>query len=141
MTATGWRCSRRSLAPRLSRKLAAGADFLQSQMIFDLDALHTFLDRAADLLVNVRFYAGVALLRNQDMADHARRLPGCLLPDVAYRQISMGGGVELATDLAVELAALSSVDALHIFPLGAETATREVAAAFRSARGVPSQRR
>jgi hypothetical protein len=49
--------------------------------------------------------------------------------------------MELATELATELAAMPGVDALHIFPLGAETETREVAAAFRSARGVPAQRR
>jgi len=75
----------------LERKLAAGADFLQSQMVFDLDALRAFLDRAAGLLAGVRFYAGVALLRDERMADHARRLPGCVVPDAAYRQISMGG--------------------------------------------------
>jgi len=125
----------------LERKLAAGTDFLQSQMVFDLAALHTFLKRASGLLAGVRFYAGIALLRNEQMADRARRLPGCQLPDEAYRQISMGGGVTLATELATELAAVPGVDALHIYPLGAEEATRDVAAAFRSARGVPAQRR
>lgn len=125
----------------LERKLAAGADFVQSQMVFDLDALRAFLERAADVLAGVRFYAGIALLRSKRMADRARRLPGCLLPDPAYRQISMGGGVALATQLATELADTPSVDALHIYPLGAEQATREVAGAFRSRRGVPAQRR
>lgn len=125
----------------LERKLAAGAEFLQSQMIFDLNALGAFLDRAADLLAGVRFFAGVGLLRSERMADNVRRLPGCLLPDSAHRRISTGGGVELATELATELAAVPGVDALHIFPLGAETETREVAAAFRSARGIPAQRR
>src|SRR5439155_4611139 len=65
----------------LERKLAAGADFVQSQMIFDLGALRAFLERAAELLAGVRFYAGIALLRNERMAERARRLPGCLLPD------------------------------------------------------------
>lgn len=125
----------------LERKLAAGAEFLQSQMVFDLNALGAFLDRAADLLAGVRFFAGVGLLRSERMADNVRRLPGCLLPDSAHRRISTGGGVELATELATELAAVPGVDALHIFPLGAETETREVAAAFRSARGIPAQRR
>jgi methylenetetrahydrofolate reductase (NADPH) len=124
----------------LERKLAAGADFVQSQMIFDLGALRAFLEQAAELLAGVRFYAGIALLRNERMAEHARRLPGCLLPDRAYRQISMGGGVALATELATELAGTPGVDALHIYPLGAEPATREVASAFRSCRGVPAQR-
>lgn len=124
----------------LERKLAAGADFVQSQMVFDTAALRAFLDRAADLLADVRFYAGVALLRSERMADRARRLPGCLLPDAAHRRISTGGGLELATELAAELAAVPGVDALHVFPLGAEAATREVAGAFRSARGVPARR-
>jgi methylenetetrahydrofolate reductase (NADPH) len=125
----------------LERKLAAGADFLQSQMVFDLDALRAFLDRAGGRLDGVRFYAGVALLRDRRMADRARGLPGCLLPDAAHRQISAGGGLELATELATELAGTPGVDALHIFPLGAEAETRAVAQAFRSARGVPARRR
>jgi methylenetetrahydrofolate reductase (NADPH) len=125
----------------LERKLTSGADFVQSQMVFDLDALRAFLERAADMLAPVRFYAGIALLRSERMAEHARSLPGCLLPDPAYRQISIGGGVALATELAVELADMPGVDALHIYPLGAEQATREVAGAFRSRRGAPAQRR
>jgi len=125
----------------LERKLAAGAEFVQSQMVFDLSALRLFLDRTADLLDGIRFYAGVALLRNERMADHTRRLPGCLLPDAAHRRISTGGGLELATELASELATMPGIDALHVYPLGAEAATREVAGAFRSARGLPAQRR
>lgn len=125
----------------LERKVASGVDFLQSQMVFDPDALHAFLDRVGDMLVGVRFYAGIALLRNQRMAEHARRLPGCRIPDLAYRQIGMGGGIELTSQLATELAAIPKVDALHIFPLGAETATCEVTSAFRTARGAPAQRR
>jgi len=125
----------------LGRKLAAGADFVQSQMVFDLDVLGAFFDRVGDLMTDVRFFAGVALLRNERMADRARRLPGCLIPEAAYRQIANGGGIELATELATTLATIPGVDALHIYPLGAEAATREVAAHFRSARGAPAQRR
>jgi 5,10-methylenetetrahydrofolate reductase len=125
----------------LERKLGAGAEFVQSQMIFDVNALREFLERTADLLADIRFYAGVALLRNERMADQARRLPGCLLPDSTHRQISMGGGLELATQLATELASTPGVDALHVYPLGAEAATRDVAASFRSARGAPVHRR
>jgi methylenetetrahydrofolate reductase (NADPH) len=125
----------------LERKLAAGADFVQSQMIFDLHALGAFFDRVGDLLRGVTFFAGVALLRNERMADRARGLPGCLIPETAYRQIVNGGGTELAAELAAKLAITPGVDALHVYPLGAEVATREVAAHFRSARGAPAQRR
>ncbi len=125
----------------LERKIAAGADFVQSQMVFDLDALAAFLDRAEDVLTDARFYAGVALLRSGQMADRARKLPGCVIPDDSYRQIARGRGVEVATRIATELAGMRGVDALHIYPLGAEADTREVAAAFRSARGAPVRRR
>ena len=125
----------------LERKIDAGADFVQSQMVFDPPALAAFLARAGDLLAGVRFYAGIALLRSERMADQARRLPGCEVPDAAYRQICMGGGVALATQLATELADTPEVDALHIYPLGDEEATREVAGAFRNRRGAPAHRR
>ena len=84
----------------LERKLAAGAEFVQSQMTFDVTALTTFLDRAAGLLHDVRFYAGLGLLRNERMADRARELPGCVLPDGAHRRIVLGDGLRLAKELA-----------------------------------------
>ena len=124
----------------LERKLDAGAEFVQSQMTFDLSALTTFFERAAGLLDGVRFYAGLALLRNERMADRARQLPGCVLPDAAHRRIALGDGLNLAEELATGLASIPEVDALHIYPLGAEAATREIAAAFRAARGVPARR-
>src|SRR3954451_16707081 len=88
----------------LERKIEAVADFVQSQMVFDLQTLAGLLEQGADLLSGVRFYAGIALLRSERMADQARRLPGCEVPDAAYRQICTGGGVALATQLATELA-------------------------------------
>ena len=124
----------------LERKRTAGVDFLQSQMVFDLDALQRFITAASDLLVGVRFYAGVGVLRTPRMADNVRRLPGCVLPAAADRRIRTGGGVDLAIELAAALAAVPGVDALHVYPLGAEAQTRDVAAAFRSARGAPPQR-
>lgn len=125
----------------LQRKLDAGAQFVQSQMIFDVDRFQIFLDRAAGMLGRVRMYAGVGLLRNQRMADHVNSLPGLALPGGAYRQIAAGGGIDLAAELATDLAGVEQVDALHVYPLGAETSVSEVAAAFRQARGIPPRRR
>jgi methylenetetrahydrofolate reductase (NADPH) len=124
----------------LERKVAAGASFVQSQMVFDLDALARFLACAADTLVGVRFYASIALLRSSAMADRATRLPGVVIGDHARGEIDAGRGVALARRLAAELASIDGVDALHVFPLGAERETPEVAGAFRSARGAPATR-
>jgi methylenetetrahydrofolate reductase (NADPH) len=121
----------------LERKIDAGVDFVQTQMIFDLDAFERFLNTAGELLAGVRLFASVALLRDRAMADRARSLPGCLLPDRSYERVAAGDGLRLASELAGELAARPGVDALHLFPLGAETATSDIAAAFRGARGAP----
>jgi methylenetetrahydrofolate reductase (NADPH) len=124
----------------LRRKIASGATFVQSQMVFDLARLESFLSVAEETLAGVRFYASVALLRSERMAERARALPGVAIPKRAMAQISRGGGIDLAGELAAGLASISRVDALHVFPLGAEAATREVAAEFRVARGVSAQR-
>ena len=125
----------------LQRKVAAGATFVQSQMVFDLPRLEAFLARGEDMLAGVRVYASVALLRSERMAERACALPGVTIPEPACAQIRRGGGIELARELAAGLAGVSRVDALHVFPLGAEAATREVAAEFRVTRGINSRRR
>jgi methylenetetrahydrofolate reductase (NADPH) len=124
----------------LQRKVDAGADFVQTQMIFDLDRLRRFLDRAGAVLDGVRLYAGVGILRNQRMGDYVNSLPGLALPEGAYRQIAAGGGIDLAAELAVTLAGVAGVDGLHVYPLGAEPAVTKVAGAFRGARGAPARR-
>jgi methylenetetrahydrofolate reductase (NADPH) len=103
-------------------------------------APRAFLSAAEDILADVRFYASVALLRSERMAERACALPGVAIPQRALTQIGSGGGIELARELAAGVACISRVDALHVFPLGAEAATREVAADFRVARGVSAER-
>jgi methylenetetrahydrofolate reductase (NADPH) len=124
----------------LRRKVAAGATFVQSQMVFDVPRLEDFLERAEDALAGVRFYASVALLRSERMAERAAALPGVAISERAVAEIRRGGGIELARRLAGQLAGIPRIDALHVFPLGAEAATREVAAEFRVTRGVGARR-
>ena len=68
-------------------------------------------------------------------------LPGVTIPEPPFAQIRRGGGIELAREPAAGLARVSRVHAFHVFPLGAEAATREIAAGFRVTRGINSRRR
>lgn len=127
----------------LKRKADAGAEFVQTQMVFDVDRLSMFLKRAQDegVLDRVRLYASVAVLRSRRMADYVNSaLHGFRLPEPAYERIAAGEGVALAVELAQRLAETPGVDALHVMPLGDEHAAVAVAAAFRAARGVPARR-
>jgi len=73
------------------------------------------------------------------MADRARSLPGCDLPDSAYAQVCAGGGRELALEMVQRLADLPVVDALHVMPLGDEPTAAQVAASFRRVRRVAAR--
>ena len=125
----------------LRRKLACGATFAHTQMCFSIPALTRFLDRAdeAGLLKRLRIYVTVGVLRTRAMADRARSLPGCDLPDSAYTQVCAGGGCELAFEMAQRLADLPVVDALHVMPLGDEPTAAQVAASFRRVRRVAAR--
>jgi len=125
----------------LRRKVDAGADFIQTQMVFDVDGLRRFLDHAAPILERTRLYASVGLLRGRRMADRVRELPGVVLPGDGYERVAAGEGIELACELAVTLAGVDGVDALHVIPLGAEPAVTKVAASYRAALGLPERRR
>ena len=80
----------------LQRKGAAGATFVQSQMVFDLPRLEAFLARGEDMLAGVRVYASVALLRSERMAERACALPGVTIPEPACAQIRRGGGIHVS---------------------------------------------
>jgi hypothetical protein len=61
-------------------------------------------------------------------------LPGVEIPRRCRDRIIAGEGVVLAKELVAELAGVPGVDALHVFPLGAERDTVEIAASFRRGR-------
>ncbi|HVA21948.1 MAG TPA: methylenetetrahydrofolate reductase [Candidatus Micrarchaeia archaeon] len=119
----------------LERKAAAGVEFLQTQMVFDLDALDRFLLRVDQVVPTaVPIFASVGVLRSERMLTFVReRLRDCPIPEPAARRIRAGEGVELATELAAAIGARPRLR-LHVIPLGAETAVRRIARAYRSQR-------
>ena len=126
----------------LGRKVTAGADFAQTQMVFDHNHLAEFLEQAerGGRLGGCRVYASVPVIRTQRLADILNSVLPFDLPPRAYRQIAAGGGLDLAIETAIALAELPRVDALHVMAWGSEEAAGKVAAAFRAARGAPVER-
>jgi 5,10-methylenetetrahydrofolate reductase len=126
----------------LGRKVTAGADFAQTQMVFEPGRLAGFLERAAEggKLGKCVVYASVPVIRTRRLADILNAVLPFDLPEPAYQQIAAGGGIDLAIETAVALAAVRYVDALHVMAWGSEEAAGKVAAAFRAARGAPVER-
>jgi methylenetetrahydrofolate reductase (NADPH) len=126
----------------LGRKVAAGADFVQTQMVFEVGALATFLDRAVEggKLDDCRVHASVPVIRTPRMIDVLNQALPFEVPERIGRQVAAGGGIDLAVETAMALAGLERVQALHVMSWGSEEAAGRVAAAFRATRGAPVER-
>ena len=83
---------------RLGKKAKAGADFIQTQMIFNVPRFREFMKRVVDLGVHerVRILAGIGPLKTPGAAKYMRdRVPGMDVPDaIVERMEAAGKGIE-----------------------------------------------
>ena len=123
----------------LERKVAAGVDFIQTQMVFDLSLFDDFIRAAGSILPpEVGIFASVGILRAARNLEFVRRsIPNCPVPDSLAARINDGEGVQVAADLAAEIGSRPGLR-LHVIPLGAERHAREVVEAFDEARSAAS---
>jgi len=69
---------------RLAKKAAAGADFIQTQLVYDIPQFREYMKKVVDLGIHERtaILAGVGPLKSTAMARYMRdRVPGMLVPD------------------------------------------------------------
>ncbi|MEJ2750817.1 MAG: methylenetetrahydrofolate reductase, partial [Anaerolineae bacterium] len=75
---------------RLAKKVAAGADFIQTQYCFDVPRLQTFMQRVRDLGLDEKVFIliGVGPLRSERAAEYMRtNVPGVHIPDVIVERL------------------------------------------------------
>uniref|UniRef100_A0A7C4RTU3 Methylenetetrahydrofolate reductase n=1 Tax=Desulfatirhabdium butyrativorans TaxID=340467 RepID=A0A7C4RTU3_9BACT len=76
---------------RLAKKVAAGAEFIQTQCIYNLDKFERWVQMARDrgLTENVHILAGVTPLKSAGMARYMKnRVPGMDVPDEVVKRIA-----------------------------------------------------
>jgi methylenetetrahydrofolate reductase (NADPH) len=69
---------------RLAKKIAAGAEFIQTQYCFDIPRFRAYMRRVRDLGLHQQVYilAGVGPLRSVTAAEYMRtKIPGVVIPD------------------------------------------------------------
>ncbi len=77
--------------PRLAKKIAAGAEFIQTQCIYNLDKFELWMKQAGDrgLLDKVYIMAGLTPLKTAGMAKYMKnRVPGMDVPDDVVKRMS-----------------------------------------------------
>jgi methylenetetrahydrofolate reductase (NADPH) len=119
-------------AERLGRKVAAGAQFVQTQFVFDLPAFAQWLAQVRDLGLDQRcsILAGVGLVRSRRALDFIRdKLPGVHVPDDVYRRLRAvpadrigAEGERLAAEIVQQVSQLPGVAGVHLMTTGSEHA-------------------
>ena len=75
---------------RIAKKMAAGVDFIQTQMIFDMDIFKQFMAKLVDLGVTekVHILAGIGPLKSSPMARFLNdQIPGIVIPDELLKRM------------------------------------------------------
>ncbi|HZP97726.1 MAG TPA: methylenetetrahydrofolate reductase [Candidatus Limnocylindria bacterium] len=117
-------------------KVAAGAEFLQTQPVFDLAAFGRWLAGVRRLAPrHVAIIAGVLVLRSAEQAERIAKIPGLALDQKLVERVRGAAdqeaeGVALAAETVRALRALPGVGGVHLYAIEwPEGVTRVVEAA------------
>ena len=118
-------------ADRLTAKVAAGAEFAQTQYVFDVPGFTRWMARVTDLGLTrrCRILAGVGPLLSHRAMQHLGRLPGVHIPDEVTRRLELAGrrspeafraeGERLCVELITAIREIPGVAGLHVMAPGA----------------------
>ncbi len=115
---------------KLRQKVEAGAAFIQTQGVFDLDSLKRFLDAVDAANIHVPIMAGIIPLRSAGMAKFMNaNVPGIAVPQAqidALAQAKAAGqapsqlGLTMAARLIAQIQEEKLCPGVHIMAIGAE---------------------
>jgi 5,10-methylenetetrahydrofolate reductase len=111
---------------KFEKKVEAGAEFFQTQAIYDLDNFFKFMQYARHFPVKI--LAGIVLLSSARMAKYmAENVPGIFVPQYLIDELASapkGGalqkGIEIAGRMIATLRKESLCDGVHIMAIGRE---------------------
>jgi len=119
-------------AERLGKKVAAGAQFVQTQFVFDIPAFGQWMAQVRDLGLHERCYilAGVGAVRSLRALDFMRdKVPGVHVPEDVYRRLRAvpadrvdAEGTRLAAETVQQVGAMPGVAGVHLLVAGNEAA-------------------
>jgi methylenetetrahydrofolate reductase (NADPH) len=138
---------------RLAKKVQAGADFIQTQLVYDVEAFAVYMDKVRELGLHEKVYilAGVGPLKSPGMARYMKNnVPGILVPDEIIDRMSAAAqewagrkdlsreekqararawreeGIQICIDLITKLRTIPGVAGAHIMAIEWEEAVRPI---------------
>lgn len=110
----------------MEKKIGAGADFFQTQAVYDVEQTKAFLAKARGL--GMPILLGIMPLKSLKMAQFvSENVAGVTVPDGIFEQLEAGKtGYEIACDFIREI--YQDVDGIHIFGMGDIATTNKLVA-------------
>ena len=110
---------------RLRKKIKAGADFIQTQSVYNIDKFNNWIDevRSNGLDKKVHILAGVTPLKSLKMAERMKfHVPGVDIPDTIYNRMKNANdpkkeGYEIALETIGEVKNINGIRGVHITAL------------------------
>ncbi|MBN2039751.1 MAG: methylenetetrahydrofolate reductase [Spirochaetes bacterium] len=121
---------------RLKKKVQAGANFVQSQCIYDMKMFKEFMKVACDLGLDEKCHimAGVTPLKNAGMTKYmAKNVPGIIIPDEIVKRMSdvpkekaAEEGIKICVEQIQELREIKGVHGIHLMAIEWEEKVHEI---------------
>jgi len=140
---------------RLAKKVQAGANFIQTQLVYDVGAFATYMEKVRQLGLHRKTYilAGVGPLKSPGMARYMKnQVPGILVPDEIIDRMTAAGepwagkskaeltkddtkarsaawkqeGIQICIDLIQQLRQIEGVAGVHVMAIEWEEAVKEI---------------
>lgn len=121
---------------RLAKKVEAGAQFIQTQYCFDIDAFKNYMAKVRDMGLHEAAFilAGVGPLASAKSAEWIRRnVPGVHIPDQLIKRLQGARdpkeeGVSICVDLIAEIKEIDGIHGVHIMAYRQERRVAEIVA-------------
>jgi methylenetetrahydrofolate reductase (NADPH) len=121
-------------AQRLAKKVAAGAQFIQTQYCFDLPLLRSFMEQveALGLFGRVYILAGVGPLRSAKTAEWMRKsVAGVHIPDALIVRLSGAKdqareGLDICIELIQSIREIRGISGVHVMAYRQEESVAEI---------------
>ena len=122
---------------RLAKKINAGADFIQTQCIYNMERFREFMKKVVDMGLHEKCYilAGVTPMKSVGMARYmASAVPGMDVPDTLIDRLKGAGkgkvaeeGIKIAVEQIQEFKEMEGVAGVHLMAIEWEHRVPEIA--------------
>ena len=110
---------------RLEKKADAGAEFIQTQSVFDIQRFASFMDMVIEQGLHKRLFilAGITPIKSKKMLDRMKyHVPGVDIPDEIYARLASAQdfvheSITLTLDLMEQIKKMKGISGVHITAL------------------------